>query len=224
MKILLKNFMVMSTKNYFEVEEYEIEYQYYTEGEESLTLFFNLKAEIIVEDSKIDIDNDLVALFSKKNDGLKIKYILLQETFIEQMNREVIFKGAIGSIVEENSDLIKEAENKNISLVDYSKKFEDTINKDNKLGLIIAIILITIIILSVVFKEKIKNKKVRGYVDKIEKTSKKTSALIKNKYEKNKLLVKNKYEKIKPVVKDKYDRGKKYVKKHTKKIGKKLKK
>lgn len=198
--------------SYFDVDEYSLDFQYYTEGEDSLTLFFNLEAEVVVDGLKNDLDNDLVALFSKNNGVLKLKYIILQETFIEQMNREVIYEGAIGSFVEENSDLIEEAEKKNIPLVDYTQKFEDMIDKHNNSSLYIILILIVGIILLVVFKEKIKNKEVKKYVDKIDGVTRKTGSLIKKNYEKSK-----------PVIKDKYRRGKNVVKKHTKKIIKKIK-
>jgi flagellar biosynthesis/type III secretory pathway M-ring protein FliF/YscJ len=199
---------------YFNITKYEIDFQQYTESDESLSLFFNLEANTIVDGEKINMDNDLVALFSKNNGELKLKYIILQETFIEQMNREVIYNSAIGSFVEENSDLIKEAESKNIPLVDYKTQFEDMINKkDNhglKIFLWIFIVVLILVVIAVLFKEKIKHKKTRKYLDKTENVAKKTGKVIKDKYNEAVPIIASKSKKI-------FNGTKNFIKKRTKK-------
>lgn len=173
---------------YYEIEKYEINYQYYTESEDSLSLFFNLEANTIVDGNEMKMDNDLVALFSKTNNELKLKYIILQETFIEQMNREVIYNSAIESFVEENSNLIKEAEAKNIPLVDYTQNFENMLNENkfNIFGFLFYVVLIGVIILAIgiFFKEKITHKKTRKHLDKMHEIVIKTSNKAKDKFKK----------------------------------------
>ncbi|MGV8162331.1 MAG: hypothetical protein ACP5N2_03310 [Candidatus Nanoarchaeia archaeon] len=187
---------------YYEVTEYNLNFQYYTESQDSLSLFYNLQAKTLIEGEKVNMDNDLVALFSKTNGELKLKYIILQETFVEQMNREVIYEAAIKSFVEENSDLKEEAETKNIDLINYKKIFEDKINNDQgtknkvKLFLLIIVILIILGIVAVKYKENIKNKKVREYIHKTEKVTKNTGRYIKQKYVKTKPIVKSETKKL----------------------------
>lgn len=176
---------------YSEVNDYELEYQYYTESEESLSLFFNLKSDVIVDGEKIKIDNDLVALFSKKDDGLKLKYIILQETFIEQMNQEVIYKAAIISYTEEGSNLEKEANKKNIELVNYDNMIEKGINDYNqknnfKIFLIILVISILAVFVAVKFKEKIRNKTIKKNINRIEDALNKSKIYVKDNYKKTK--------------------------------------
>jgi hypothetical protein len=177
------------------VTEYNLNFQYYTESEESLSLFYNLQAKTSIEGEKVNMDNDLVALFSKNNGELKLKYIILQETFIEQMNREVIYESAIKSFVEENSDLKKEAETKNIDVIYYKQMFEDKINNDQgtknkvKILLVIIVALIVLAVVAIKFKERIKNKKVRKYIEKTEKVTKSSSKFIKQKYSETKPVV-----------------------------------
>lgn len=90
--------------NYFEIGDYNISYQYYTESEESMTVFFNLKGKTTIDWKKVDMDNDLVAFFTKDN-NLKLKYIILQEEFVGQMNKEFVYNMAIWKIIEKNTNL-----------------------------------------------------------------------------------------------------------------------
>ncbi|MGM5488526.1 MAG: hypothetical protein ACQESG_06250 [Nanobdellota archaeon] len=111
--------------NYFEIQEYDIDYQYYTESEESMTVFFNLQTTTMIEEEAVDQDNDMVAFFTKSTVP-ELRYILLQEEFVGQMNREFIYETAITAIVEKNSDLKAEAEEKGVSLTDHN--FEELID------------------------------------------------------------------------------------------------
>jgi hypothetical protein len=194
---------------YFDIDDYEIEYQYYTEGEDSLSLFFNLKSNMVIEGSKKEIDNDLVGFFSKKDGKLKLRYIILQETFIEQMNREFVYTTAVESLVEENSDLLKEAEEKGIKVVDYKKDFEDMINKHRSKNIFNSILfvfgaIIVLLTLAVLFKGKIKNKHIVEYINRVEEVSKKAMHLIKEEYEYSKPVCIEKYRKTKQFTKEKY--------------------
>ncbi|MFO7710846.1 MAG: hypothetical protein R6V53_03720 [Candidatus Woesearchaeota archaeon] len=147
---------------YFDIQDYDLDYQYYTESDESLSLFFNLKSETLIDGQKTEIDNDQVAFFTK--DPLKLRYIILQEEFIGQMNREFIYEAAITAIVEKNSDLKAEAEEKGVSLTDYN--FEEKIaahNAKHSTGwiwiILIALLLVTATTLDL--SKHIKNKKYR---------------------------------------------------------------
>lgn len=175
--------------SYMEIEDYELDYQYYTEGEESLTLFFNLKADVAIEGKETSLDNDMVAFFSKDNGNLKLRYSILQETFIEKMNQEVIYKAAIASYVEENSDLKKEAEEKGIELVDYKSLFEERINShhESKAGWWIFLIILLIVIGGGYFlfkKGKIKKEDVKKHLDTAKKHTIKTGKYLKEQYNK----------------------------------------
>lgn len=119
------------TFGYFEIKDYQLEYQYYTESNDSLTLFYNLNGNMVVSGENTKINNDLVAFFVKKNGELKLRFVMLQETFIGQMNQEIIVKSAIEGISEESKDIIIEAEKAGLLEVDMTEaidKFEDKNN------------------------------------------------------------------------------------------------
>lgn len=176
--------------SYITITNYKITPQYYTESEDSLTYFFNLQSNVVIENEKTKLDNDLVGLFTKQNNEVKLKYVMLQEIFMEQMNREVIYKTAIMSMTEEYSDLKIEAENKDVSLVDYESIFENKIKNDKNKKIIkniaILIIIITGIYLFIKNKEKItteENKqKIKEQIQKTKKHTKKAKTKIVNKY------------------------------------------
>lgn len=186
---------------YYDVTEYKVNFQYYTQSQDSLSLFYNLQAKTIIQGEKINMDNDLVALFSITNGELKLKYIILQETFIEQMNREVIYESAIKSFVEQNSNLKEEAGKKNIDLVDYKSLFENKINNKEakntlKIFFIIIVLLVILIIVAIKFKDHIRHKQVREYINKTEKVTKNTGKYIKQKYTETKPIVKSETKKL----------------------------
>lgn len=112
--------------SYVEIEDYTIDYQYYTEGQDSLTVFFNLESEMVVEGEKLDIDNDMAALFTKSED-VELRYILLQEELLGQMNREFVYKAGLSQVVEKTADIKEEAEQEGVSLEDYKSLFEEKI-------------------------------------------------------------------------------------------------
>ncbi len=109
-----------------DIELYNIDYQYITEDNDGLSLFYNLKATAIIDGSKEKIDNDLVALFSKTPQGLKLKYIILQSNLVEKMNQETILLDSLISAVDENSDLVKQAEQEGIKINPLELKSSST--------------------------------------------------------------------------------------------------
>lgn len=145
-------------KNYFtegfnliDIEKYNLEFQYYTESNDSLSLFYRLETTSILDGEKTKIENDLVALFIKK-DKLYLKYILPQSIFIEQMNKEVILDSAMVAVLEENNDIKSEAIANGISLVDMESLIDDYYAHESKAKLIwawIALILIIFISLGI---------------------------------------------------------------------------
>jgi hypothetical protein len=204
--------------NYADISNYEISYQYYSESDESLTLFFNLKGDALVEDQSVKMDNDLVAFFSKTDNVLKLRYIILQETFIEQMNREVIYMSAIASMTEEQSDLKKEAEEKGIELIDYKSLFEERINNHNNKSFFWIIAIIALIILGLfIFK---KEQSIKIYNN--------TKNRSKNIYNKNFPIIytylKKISTKIHKLLKNSYNNFSPIVQKHSKKFTTKTKK
>ncbi|MDI3473712.1 MAG: hypothetical protein PWR30_35 [Candidatus Woesearchaeota archaeon] len=201
--------------SYIKIEDYKLDYQYYTEGEESLTLFFNLKADVVIEGEKTRLDNDMVAFFSKENGNLKLRYSILQETFIEKMNQEVIYKAAIVSYAEENSDLKKEAEEKGVELVDYKSLFEERINSHHKpkAGWWILLTILLIVIGGVYFifkKGKVKKDDVKKQLDKAQKKTVKTVKYLKDKYNKTAPVVVGKTKEFSSKVKKKLKNKKKH--------------
>ncbi|MFW6046844.1 MAG: hypothetical protein ACOCP4_03530 [Candidatus Woesearchaeota archaeon] len=180
--------------SYYEINDYKIDYQYYTESDDSMTIFFNLESEMVIEGEKNDIDNDLVAFFTK-SDKTKLRYIILQEEFIGQMNREFIYETAVSKIIQEENNLKEEAISEGVDLDNYESIFEEKISEyenkhsSNKFFWIILLIAILIIVYQFSIKkdkiskhikdEKTKNnylkvrKKVIYYVDKAYFISKK---------------------------------------------------
>jgi hypothetical protein len=184
--------------SYVEIEDYEIDFSYYTESEESLTLFFNLKSSTILDGVPVDMDNDLVALFAKNPGGLKLHYIILQETFIEQMNREVIYESAIKIMTEEQSDLKAEAERKGIELVDYKSLFEDKMRGDRSKWYIWLLVLLAIILM-IYFS---KSGKLKGFAKVTNKDSLRSyQAKAKEHLVSAKKSLKENYDKAAPIVK-----------------------
>ena len=111
-----------------DIESYELDYQYYTESDEGLTLLYTLQAKAVIDGEDASIDNDLAALFTKDDLGLKLKYVIPQSTMIEQMNRETILLSSMMAAYEEENDIQAEAEEKGISTVDM----EALINEHKK--------------------------------------------------------------------------------------------
>ena len=149
--------------NYFEIQEYDLDFQYYTESDDSMTLFFNLQSETSFDGEKTEVDNDLVAFFTK--DPLKLRYIILQEEFIGQMNREFIYESAITAIVEKNSDLKAEAEEKGVSLTDYN--LEEKIAEHNAKHSSVNkfwIIMILVAVLFITYQFAIKNDAISKHI------------------------------------------------------------
>jgi hypothetical protein len=196
--------------NYIDITKYEINYQYYTESEDSISLFFNLQAQTIIDNEKVKMDNDLVALFIKKENKLYLKSIILQETFIEQMNREVIYNAAISSFIEEGSDLKIEAENKGISLIDFEKLIDKSLKheKSSSIKTVLLLLLLIFIVfgLMIIFKNKIKSKKINNYLNKSQ------DYIVKG-YNNLFNIIKETYKKIKPYIKDFVKKIKPHIKK-----------
>lgn len=180
--------LIKEVFNYFEIKDYEIDYQYYTESNESLTLFFNLESDVIIDGQKIHIDNDLVSFFSKSNQ-LKLRFIILQEEFIGQMNREVIYKTAVANFIEKESDLKVVAEKEGISLVDYKSIFEERINSHHNKSKLIWFIIIILIAITVsvylVKTGKIDKKKSKIHLNIIRKHTIKTWDYLNKEYKNN---------------------------------------
>ena len=112
--------------DYFQIQDYKLDFQYYTASEESMTVFFNLKSNVIIEGEEVDMDNDMVALFTK-DEGVKLRYIMLQEQFVRLMNKEFVYDAAISRVVEKDNDLKNEAEERGIELENYKDLFEQKI-------------------------------------------------------------------------------------------------
>ena len=95
--------------SYFDLSNYEIDFQQYTEGPDSLSLFFHLEADSTLEGEPQKIDQDLLAIFSKINDELKLRYIMLQSVYREVMITESIYQNLMKSSIEDEIDLVEEA-------------------------------------------------------------------------------------------------------------------
>lgn len=184
---------------YFDVINYKLDYQYYTESNDSLSLFFNLKSVTKVGDESINIDNDLVAFFSKKDNSLKLKYIVLQKTFVENMNANVLYNAAVVSSLEESSDLKQEADVKGVSLIDFESLIDKSLKHKNSSSWIFWIILIIVGVLFASYyfirndsyKKLIKNKKVHIQFKAIKYYGNKIETFIVLKYKKNMPILKN---------------------------------
>lgn len=173
------------TFSYFEIKDYEIQYQYYTESNDSLTLFYNLKSNAVVNGENIKIDNDIVVFFIKKNNELKIRFVMLQETFIGQMNQEMVIKGAILGISEESEDISIQAEKKGLLGVNMEKVINKFESRHSVKRIFWWIFLIALVILGYfLYKNptKIKNIKENGKI-----FCEKTGSGIKNFYRKKAL-------------------------------------
>ena len=117
--------------NYFKIESYQIDYQYYTESQETLSVFFNVRTKIVIEGNEIEQDNDMVAFFTKSMHPL-LRFVILQEDFIALMNREFVFDSAVAKYSDSTFDLEKEAEVRGVSLADYSNLINEKIETDKK--------------------------------------------------------------------------------------------
>lgn len=106
-----------------EIKRYSVDYQYYTEGESSLSLFYNLEAKAVVDGESMTMDQDLVAIFDKTNKGLLIRYVMLQNVYVAQLNQETIMVSAAHSVIDEQgTDLIAEAQKEGV--FDINKFYE----------------------------------------------------------------------------------------------------
>lgn len=94
---------------YFEILDYDITFQQYTEGNESLSLFFHLRADARLDGKDHPIDQDLIAFFSKSNGAVKLRYIMLQSLFSEVMIAESTFMSMMRASFEDELDLVDEA-------------------------------------------------------------------------------------------------------------------
>ena len=140
-----------------DIENYAIKYQYYTENDEAITLFFNLNANTIIDGEKIKMDNDLVAFYTKTIQGPKLRYIMLQTVFKEQMITETILLATTDSIRLEEQDLVEEAKQKGIITNEQIENMFDSKRTTNLLKPIIKVIfwiLLIIIFLGAIYYTK----------------------------------------------------------------------
>lgn len=94
-----------------DIRSYELDYQYYTESEAGLTLFYRIEADVSVDSEKMDMDQDMVALFDKKSGYLVLRYVMLQNIFISKMNQETLAIASMASVVElDGKDLVAQAQ------------------------------------------------------------------------------------------------------------------
>ena len=94
---------------YFDLIEYELDFQQYTEGPDSLSLFFHLEADSTLNGEQQNIDQDLLAVFSKTNGDVELRFIMLQSVYAEVMVAESTFQSLLRASLEDELDLVKEA-------------------------------------------------------------------------------------------------------------------
>ena len=95
---------------YSEILDYDLDFHEYTYSSNSLSFFFTLNSNVIIEGEEKSLDNDLVAFFNINRGGdIKLRYIMLQSVFIEEMNKETFFRTLISSEIDESLDLFQEA-------------------------------------------------------------------------------------------------------------------
>ena len=94
---------------YSDLNDYTINFQQYTEGPESLSLFFHLEADSTLNGEAQKIDQDLLAIFTKTNGEVKLRYIMLQSVYAEMMIAESTFESLLRASLEDEVDLVEEA-------------------------------------------------------------------------------------------------------------------
>ncbi|MGM5482716.1 MAG: hypothetical protein ACQESF_04605 [Nanobdellota archaeon] len=117
--------------SYFQIKNYDIDYQYYTESDESMTVFFNIKSTTVIEEEEIEMDKDMVALFTKAED-VKLRYIISQEKFVGQMNKEFVYRTAFSRIATKETDLKVQAKKEGVDLENYKSSFKEKIAEHEK--------------------------------------------------------------------------------------------
>ncbi|MFP4403853.1 MAG: hypothetical protein ACLFPJ_05870 [Candidatus Woesearchaeota archaeon] len=150
-----------------QLNDYKIEFQYYTEDINSLSIFYNLNANGKIDGKNIKIDQDLVAIFTKDNNDVKLRYTILQTLFVNKMNQESYFNSVLLSMYEETEDLVTDAIDEGLITNDEIDEFSeftlvDDVKKEKKSKFnwfLLIIILLIIFYLIFYFKDDKKRKK-----------------------------------------------------------------
>ena len=191
------NDLFSETFSYFDINSYEIDFQKYTEGEGSFTLFYNVKADTSIEGESIEMDNDMVAFFTKKGNELKLRYVMLQEVFVEKMNQETAIKAVVSTFGEEAVDLSTEYENYDqllneldeeygLSEDEIDEVFEERLEQQEGRSYFVYLLIVFVLLISVFLFAKI--------------TTGKENTLHYERMSSLKKNVRNSYDKTKPVV------------------------